>query len=328
MMTYYLQTSYLVRLACFSLTSFFLMNAVLALAVSLSAPAAVRFGARLQPRLASRFILALRLLPCVLALFLVAGLCIPSYLWLEPKGTSEQVGVGCWALALLCAWTLRTSIARAVRELGAALRYTRRCRRFGREIHLSDGFPAVLIVDSDAPVLAVAGLMRPCVVVSSGVLRELSSQQLDAALGHERFHLASRDNLKRLLMLLAPDVFPLCRCLAPLERAWTRFAEWAADDQAVAGDSQRSLSLASALVHVARMGLPERLPGTAICFVGDDAGLSARVERLLCDRTKQDRRAPRASALLAAMFIGILAVAMLQPSAWYAVHRVMEHMAR
>ena len=96
-MTYYLQTSYLVRLACFSLTSFFLMNAVLALATSLSAPAAVHFGARLQPRLAARFILSLRLLPCGLALFAVAGLCVPSYLWLEPKGTSEQVGLWCWA---------------------------------------------------------------------------------------------------------------------------------------------------------------------------------------------------------------------------------------
>lgn len=328
MMTHYLQTSYVVRLACFSLTSFFLVNAVLASAASLCAPAAIRFGAQLQPRSAARFILALRLLPCGLALLAVAGLCIPSYLWLEPKGTSEQVGLWCWALALLSLWTLRTSIARVVRELGAALRYTRRCRRLGCEIRPSGGSPAMLVVDSDAPVLAVAGVMRPCIVVSSGVLRELSSQQLDAALGHERIHLVSRDNLKRLLMLMAPDVFPLCRCLAPLERAWTRFAEWAADDQAVAGDSQRSLSLASALVRVARMGLSVRLPETAICFVGDDTGLSARVDRLLCDRTKQDRRLPRASALLAAMFIGILAVAMLQPSAWYAVHRVMEHMAR
>jgi beta-lactamase regulating signal transducer with metallopeptidase domain len=328
MITHYLQTSYLVRLACFSLTSFFLMNAVLASAASLSAPAAIRFGARLQPRLAARFILALRLMPCGLALFAVAGLCIPSYIWLEPKVTSEQVGVWCWALALLCAWTLGTSIARAVRELGAAFRYTRRCRRLGREIRLSDGFPAVLIVESEAPVLAVAGLMRSCIVISTGVLRELPSQHLDAALGHERIHLASRDNLKRLLMLLAPDAFPLCRCFAPLERAWTRLTEWAADDEAVAGDSRRSLSLASALVRVARMGLPVRLPGTAICFVGDDTGLSARVERLLRNRSTQVRRAPRASALLAAMIIGILAVAMLQPSAWYAVHRAMEHLAR
>ena len=187
-----------------------------------------------------------------------------------------------------------------------------------------------MIVDSDAPLLAVAGLMRPCIVVSSRVLRELPSQQLDAALGHERFHLASRDNLKRLLMLLAPDVFPLCRCFGPLERAWTRFAEWAADDQAVAGDSRRSLSLASALVRVARMGLSVRLPGTAICFVGHDAGLSARVDRLLHNGSTQDPRAPKATALLgaAAMIIGILAIAMLRPSAWYAVHGAMEHLAR
>jgi len=330
MMTHYLQASYLVRLACFSLTSFWLINSLLALATRLGAPAAIRFGERLRPLSAARFILALRLLPSSLALFAVTGLCIPSYLWLEPKGRREQVDLWCWVLALLCVWTLGISISRASRASRAALRYAWCCRQEGREVRLSEGSRPLLIVNSDAPLLAVAGVMRPRVVVSTGVLRELSSQQLDAALGHERIHLAARDNLKRLLMLLSPDALPFCRCLAPLEGAWTRFAEWAADDQAVAGDSRRSLSLASALVCVARMGLPMRPPGLAICFVGDDTGLSARVDRLLRETSTQDREPPRASALLgvAAMIITILAVAMLQPSAWCTVHRIMEHLAR
>jgi beta-lactamase regulating signal transducer with metallopeptidase domain len=324
-----LLTSYLVRLVCFSLASFFLINSALALIIWLWAPAAIRLGAQLQPSVAARFILALRLLPLSLSVFAVAGLCVPSYLWLEPKGTNEQAGWWCWVLTLLGVLTLIGSLARVCRALSGALRYTRECRQEGRELRMQDGPGSVLVVDRDAPILAVAGVVWPRIVVSSQVLRELSAPQLDAALGHERAHLASRDNLKRLLMLLAPDVSPFCRCFAPLERSWLQFAEWAADDQAVAGDSERSLSLASALLRVARMGSAARLPG-AICFVADDTGLSARVHRLLRGKSMEHGLIPGRTALLAAAsaVVAILAAAMLRPSAWYTVHQALEHLVR
>jgi hypothetical protein len=326
----YLLTSYLVRLACFSLASFFLINSALALAAWLAAPAALRLASRLRPRVASRFLLALRLLPGGVAIFAVAGLCAPSYLWLEPKNIHEELGFWCLALALLCILSLGLSIGRGFRASVAAFQYARECRRQGRKLRLSVWSQPLLVLDSDEPLLAVAGVMQPRIVVSSGVLRALSSQQLDAALEHEQAHLASRDNLKRLLMLLAPDVFPFCRCFAGLERSWMRFTEWAADDQAAAGDSERSVALASALVRVAKMGLPARPAGVAICFVADDAGLSARVDRLLRDKAAEDRRGLDAAALLgaAATIVTILAAAMLQPSAWYAAHRALEHLIR
>jgi len=319
-----------VRLACFSLASFFLINSALALLTWLSAPAAIRLAAQLRPTVAARFVLALRLLPSSLSLFAVAGLCVPSYLWLEPQGMSEQAGWWCWVLTLLGVGTLIGCLLRVCRALGAALRYTRECRREGRELLVRDDPRPVWVVDGGAPILAVAGVARPRIVISSGVLRELSSEQLDAALGHERAHLASRDNLKRFLVLLAPDVSPFCRCFVPLERSWAQFAEWAADDRAVGGESERSLSLASALVRVARMGSAARLPGVAICFVANDAGLSARVDRLLRGNSVEDDLMPGVTALLAAAaaVLVILSASMLQPSAWHTVHQALEHLVR
>ena len=61
---------------------------------------------------AGRFLLALRLLPAALALFVVAGLCVPSYLWLEPETGPEEVGAGCLAAAILAAVLWGTSTAR------------------------------------------------------------------------------------------------------------------------------------------------------------------------------------------------------------------------
>src|SRR5205823_6230938 len=127
----------------------------------------------------------------------------------------------------------------------------------------------------DAPRTTVsAGLFRPVAIVSRDVVAALSEEQMEAAILHEKSHAKSHDNLKRLAILLAPAVFPLAR----IEAAWRKFAEWAADDLAVAGDRARSVALAEALVRVARIGRPQQM-ALATSLLGDN--FSARVERLV-----------------------------------------------
>jgi len=112
------------------------------------------------------------------------------------------------------------------------------------------------------------------------VLRSLSAQELLLALHHENAHRISRDNLKRLFLLLAPPPIPFFRGLASLERCCGKFSEWAADDEAVRGDSHRALSLAAALLRVARMGAAPQLSFLHTSLCAGDQDLSARVERL------------------------------------------------
>ncbi len=56
--------------------------------------------------------------------------------------------------------------------------------------------------------MAMAGVMHPKLVVSKAVLAALSQEQKEAAFRHEAAHRSSRDNLKRLMFLLSPDVVP------------------------------------------------------------------------------------------------------------------------
>jgi Zn-dependent protease with chaperone function len=323
-------SSYFLRLACFSLASFFLINSVFSIVTLLAARRAVHFAERLRPHLAARFMLSLRLLPSTLALLAVAGLCVPSYLWLEPKNTHEQIDFWCWSAALLCVFALGISMARVFRALRAVLRYTRDCRNEGRETVVPGESRPLLVIESNLPLLAVVGVTRLRTIISSSVLRELSAEQLETALAHERAHMSSRDNLKRLLILLALDVFPLWRGSTSIDHAWAKFAEWAADDRAVAGDPARAVSLASALTRVARMGLPERHTGIAICFVADSRDLSVRIDRLLNDNALEVCPAHQSKALLAAaaLAVGVLAAVMAQPFTLYSVHRLLEHLVR
>jgi Zn-dependent protease with chaperone function len=272
---------YLLRLLCLCLVTFFLVNALLGLTASFASRIVIRLAETVRPRTASHFLFVLRLLPFALGVIAVLGLCVPSYLWLEPQATSERAGWVCLILAFFGAvvWTL--SIARAVRAFAASAHSSRMWLRAGREARLPGQSSNAVIVEKESPLLALAGVYRPRMMISEGVLRALSADQLAVALHHENAHRASRDNLKRLLLLLAPASIPFVTSFSLLDRAWTKFTEWAADDEAVHGDSCRALSLAEALLRVARMGAGPPLSFLDTPLVAADRDLSARVDRLL-----------------------------------------------
>jgi hypothetical protein len=312
---------------CLCLASFFAVNAAAGLLISLASRAAVRMAESMHARSAARFLLAVRLLPCALGIGAVLALCVPSYLWLEPQDSSERIGWACLALALLGVAGWLISFARVGHALSLSVRFNRACQQTGRETLLRSDSRNAVIVEKDAPLLALSGVFRPRLIVSKAVLRSLSADELDIALQHENAHRASRDNLKRLLLLLAPKPIPGIRRFSSIEQNWTKFSEWAADDEAVCGDSHRALSLAAALVRVARMGAAPRLSFLHTSLCAGDHDLSARVERLL--RIQSLPAKPKASgrALPIGSSLGMFicaGIVLAWPAALSLVHRLLE----
>lgn len=320
---------YTVRLLCICFATFFLVHAALSLVVWACSSAAIRFGEALRPRLAARILLFLRLSPFVLAIFVVTALCIPSYLWLEPDATFEQVGILCVLAAILGMAIWIASIVRVARAWSLSLRYRRQWECESNQTRIAGHDSAVFVTPGGAPLVALAGIVRPRIIVSQRVLGALRPEELDAALRHERAHDISHDNLKRLLVLLAPGVLPFVRGFASLDRAWARFTEWAADDHATAGESHRSLSLAAALVHIAQMGAAPGFSPLASSLFTSGTDLRERVDRLLgVERTipvtpRRTRIFFIGSVLVAAIF---LAVALSRPETFYFVHGLLEQL--
>ena len=152
--------------------------------------------------------------------------------------------------------------------------------------------------------------------------------RLAAALRHEHAHEVSRDNFKRLLLLVAPGLLPGWPGFTAIERSWGRFTEWAADDIAAAGDSARSVSLAGALVRVARMGACPQQPPLVTSLLAETDDLAQRVDRLLRVTPAPSRMGSRKlTAIAAASAAMLLAIAMAQPATLHSVHRLMEHLA-
>lgn len=320
--------AYLPRLLCISLATYFLAHIAIGAIVSLIARPAARWGDRWRPHQAARCLLALRLFPATGAAFIVLVVCLPSYLWLEPAAPAERVGLGCLAAALLGLAMWGFALARGLRAAAGSLRFVRRCRSVGIETTLRRGHTRACLVSGDVPLLALGGIVRPHLVISKGVVSALSPQQLAVALRHERAHWTSRDNLKRLCILLTPGVLPFAGSSRTLERAWRKFAEWAADDRAVAGNARRSVALASALVRLARMAPAAPPLPVALSLLGDDRQLSARVERLLrtAPALRPSTRPRGGLAVRAAVVMAVSLAALLYPAALYSVHVALEHL--
>ncbi|MGA3015857.1 MAG: M56 family metallopeptidase [Bryobacteraceae bacterium] len=313
------------------MSSFFLVHLALAAALSLLAPAAIRLSERFRPQLAARLLLLLRLAPAGLSLLMVAGILAPSYLWLEPHAAIEPIGWVCLAAAALgvAVWSL--SITRALRAVGRSLRHLRHCQRTARKTYVRGETAPVWLMEDPAPLVMLAGVLRSRLVISRRVVSALSAEQLAAVLRHERAHSHSRDNLKRLLVLLAPGIPPLFRGFSHLEQAWARVTEWAADDFAVAGDSHRSLALAAALVRVARLGAAPAPPVLVTSLMPNGVDLSARVDRLLhvVPTTAKPGRVAKLLSGGAGVLLGASVIALMaQPVTLHAAHECLEQLIR
>jgi beta-lactamase regulating signal transducer with metallopeptidase domain len=318
--------SYAGRLWCLSLACFFLLHFALGLAMAWAAPCLIRRADRMPARRAARLLLAARLAPVVVSILAVVGLCVPSYLWLEPDA-GEDVSVACLTAAILAMVIAGYSVARSVRAISRSRAYIRHCHRAGHTAAVA-GASAILI-EGSGHLVRLAGVFRPRVVISRDVVNALSADQLEAALRHEQVHRCAFDNLKRFFVLLAPDLLPFFRGgFDDLERGWARFTEWAADDESVAGDPHRSLSLAAALVSVARLDAASQPPLLVTSLLAGD--LAARIERLL-HMDESPARHPKGSTPALAAGASILA-AVAVAAVWFhaaalaSIHELLEHL--
>jgi Zn-dependent protease with chaperone function len=315
---------YSIRLVCICLASFFLIHLAAALLAVRLSPWVIGISARMRPQQAARLLLSLRLAPACLALCVVVALCVPSYLRYEQNGAAERVGVFCLVACVLGLSLGVISVGRGVYAVAHSFLLTRRCP----SVAAATAWSRVSIATEDVsgmPLLALIGVVRPRLILSRRVVEVLSPEQLEVALSHEQAHEVSRDNLKRLLVVLAPGVLPFVNGFSGLEHEWERAIELAADDHATAGEVGRSVALAEALIRVARLSNSEAGVSLASSLCARNQDLASRVHRLL---GLEAATAPwtRATAFpwkFSLVLLG-LSLLLLRPDVLYPVHGLLE----
>jgi len=318
--------SFPVRLACICLASFFLLHVTFWFLARALGPRLVRACEGLRSSTAANLLLVFRLLPAIISSFL-AVLAAVIYSIAEAHEPDERTGIMCLSLALLGATSILLSAGRSLHAAVKLGRYMEQCHRRGAETRIGGSGESLIVIDASAPFFFLAGIVQPRLIAARSVVDSLTREQLEVAIRHEQAHFASRDNLKRLVMLMTPDVVPFVRGFGSMEAEWSRLTEWAADDDAVAGSSTSSVSLAAALVHLARTGSTPQLAPLVNPLMADSEQLAARVDRLLQQDTGVESGVRRGQYLLTVSGLGIAALLtaiLLQPGSVSFVHELLE----
>jgi len=230
---------------------------------------------RLAPAGRARLLFRLRILPGLCAAIAAFGIALPIFLWFEDAGTTEAVsrtlGVAAVAGAALLArgaWRAASAWRSTARVLDDWKRRSRALSGLGAPV------PAFAIDDA-FPIVAVVGILRPRLFVAERVLRECTREEVAAMVAHECAHVSARDNFRRLLIRACPGMFGV----ACLDRAWSAAAEEAADARAAGLDTRARLDMAGALIHVARLAVPQAPPLASAFYLG--GSIDDRVRRLV-----------------------------------------------
>jgi Zn-dependent protease with chaperone function len=131
-------------------------------------------------------------------------------------------------LAVLGAVVMAMTVLGAAAEITAARRFDRRLAALRRP---HDG--GALVIDDERPYAFCAGLLRPCVYVTSGALAVLDETALGAVLMHERHHADRRDPLRLATSRVLARAMFFLPALPELGRRQQVLAEMTADDRAI-----------------------------------------------------------------------------------------------
>lgn len=197
------------------------------------------------------------------------------------------------------------STARQVLLSRRALRGLRRLARplpkIMRRVAASVGVgEAVLYIHDPRPLAFCCGLWRPRIVVSSGLVSLLTTQELKAVLQHERQHLIRRDPLRLTLLRAAAGAMFYVPLADDLRRRCEVSIELAADQAALASNSLRGL--AGALLKSTRYGRMEVAGASAGAF--DATG--ARIATLAGRAPQLPRLSGRRLAFSVLLAVGLL----------------------
>lgn len=167
----------------------------------------------------------------------------------------------------------------------------------------------VAVLDAGERFSFAYGLLTPRVVISRGLLEAAGTDEVDAVLEHERYHVRNLDPLKVLIARALPAGLFYLPAIGSLERRYVAARELAADRQALDACGRRPL--AGALYKV--LSGPSWPELRAAAAIGGNELLDVRLEQLETGRepavARPSARVVTASLLGAALMAAVFAAA-------------------
>lgn len=137
---------------------------------------------------------------------------------------------------------------------------------------------AFMVISHPAAIAITMGLVRPRIVLSTGLIKFLTDDELKAVIYHEMYHAENRDPLKNFLMSLCSSTLWYIPILKWFNQKYRIVKELLADEFAIEKQAT-SVNLGSALLKMLKVGKQEKIPFVHASFA--DTSVNYRIEYLL-----------------------------------------------
>lgn len=296
-----------------------LLFALLAgLAVSALVPLALKLSEPWSPERRHRLLFVLSIAPVLVALAGLASVLAPSLLALVWPEYDHCLAHGdhhvhicvfhlphdlgrwwSWLLLLLGALWL------GLRALSDALQVSRaaHCVSQLRTFDAGEIEPGARVLGTELPLCLVAGILKPTILLSQGLLAQLSPEQVSVVLQHERAHVARHDVLRRLVAQVG-TLLLVSWARTALLRALELSAERCCDERAAAHTGDR-VRVAETILKVER-ALHDARPALALTASFGGPSVPARVAALL-EAPKPAGSPALLATSLSALLLGLVA---------------------
>lgn len=135
-----------------------------------------------------------------------------------------------------------------------------------------------LVLSHPAPMAITMGFAQPKIIISTGLIKLLTNDELKAVLTHETYHKANRDPLKLFILSLCASTIGYIPILKWFNEQYRIIQEVLADEFAIR-KQETSVHLGSALLKMLKVGMAKKMPFAYASFA--DTSVNYRIENIL-----------------------------------------------
>ena len=135
-----------------------------------------------------------------------------------------------------------------------------------------------MIISHPAPMAITMGFIQPKIVISTGLINLLTTDELKAVIAHEMYHKANRDPLKIFVLSLCASTIGYIPILKWFNEQYRIVQELLADEFAIK-QQETSVHLGSALLKMLKVGMAKKMPFAYASFA--DTSVNYRIEYIL-----------------------------------------------
>jgi len=161
----------------------------------------------------------------------------------------------------------------------------------------------IIVLSHPTPIAITMGFFKPKIVFTTGLMKLLTIDELQAVIAHEQYHKKNNDPFKVFLLSFSSSIIWYIPIQKWFFQKYSVIQEVLADEFAIKQQAT-SVHLGSALLKMLKAGKQERMAYTYVSFA--ETSVNYRIDYILNPIKKMQLRIPLKTAMISSIIFGLI----------------------